>query len=90
MGSIQLHLYAADELKKDRVLLKVENLFSDRYKDAQISDRVRKMLLAQYSDLNLVVNTDLVLDFEVEILDKSQLTFSASTGKLRNVIDHRN
>ena len=90
VGSIQLHLYASDEFKKDRVLLKVESLFSDRYKDAQIPDRVRKMLIAQYTDLNLVVNTDLVLDFEVEILEKSQLTFSASTGKLRNVIDHRN
>ncbi len=90
VGSIQLHLYASSESKKDRVLLKVEKLFSDRYKDAQIPDRLRKMFLAQYSDLNLVVNTDLVLDFEVEILDKSELTYTASTGKLRNVIDHRN
>ena len=90
LGSIQLHLYASEEIKKDRVVLKVEDLFSDRYKDAQFPDRIKKMLLAQYSDLNLVVNIDLVLDFEVEILDKSQLTFSASTGKLRNVIDHRN
>lgn len=89
-GSIQLHLHAGDGVKKEKVVLKVENLFSDQYKDAQIPDRLKKMLLAQYADLNLVVNTDLVLDFEVEVLDKSQLTFSASTGKLRSVIDHRN
>lgn len=89
-GSIQLHLYAGDGVKKDRVVLKVENLFSDQYKDAQIPGRVGNMLLAQYPDLNLAVNTDLVLSFEVEILDKTQLTFSSSTGKLRSVIDHRN
>ena len=89
-GSIQLHLYAGDGIKKDKVVLKVENLFSDQYKDAQIPERVKKMIMAQYPDLNLVVNTDLVLDFEVEILDRTQLTFSASTGKLRSVIDHRN
>ena len=90
VGSIQLHLYASDEIKKDKVLIKVENQFSDRYKNAQIPDRIRKMFLAQYTDLNLVVNTDLVLDFEVEVLDRSELTYSASTGKLRHVIDHRN
>lgn len=88
-GSIQLHLYAGDGVKKEKVVLKVENLFSDQYKDAQIPERAKKMLMAQYPDLNLVVNIDLVLDFEVEILDKTQLTFSASTGKLRSVIDHR-
>lgn len=89
-GSIQLHLYAGDGVKKEKVVLKVENLFSEQYKDAQIPERLKKMFLAQYADLNLVVNTDLVLDFDVEVVEKTQLTFSASTGKLRSVIDHRN
>jgi phenylacetate-coenzyme A ligase PaaK-like adenylate-forming protein len=89
-GSIQLHLYPGDAVKKEKVILKVENEFKENYKHAQIPERLLKVMFGQYVDLNVVVNVDLVLDFEVEVVEKKQLTFSASTGKLRSVIDHRN
>lgn len=88
-GSIQLHLYAGDGIKKDKVVLKIENEFKDQYKDARIPERLQKLMLAQYPDLNVVVINDLVLDFEVHLVERRELTFSASTGKLRSVIDHR-
>lgn len=88
-GSIQLHLYAGDGVKKDKVVLKVENEFKDQYSDAPIPERLQKLILAQYVDLNLVVMKDLVLDFEVQLVKRTELTFSPSTGKLRSVIDHR-
>lgn len=86
VGSIQLHLYPGDAVKKESVLIKVENLFSV----TQTPESLLKLFLSEYSDLNLVVNTDKVLDFSVEVVNKSELTHSASTGKLRSVIDHRN
>jgi phenylacetate-coenzyme A ligase PaaK-like adenylate-forming protein len=89
-GSIQLHLYPGSGGKKEKVVLKIENNFNVSYASAQTPERLLKIFMGQYSDLNTVVKVDLVLDFEVELVDRSQLTFSASTGKLRSVIDHRN
>lgn len=85
-GSIQLHLYAGSGAQKDKVVLKVENQFNN----TQTPESLKKIFMGQYNDLNLVVNTDLVLDFEVELVERAGLTFSPSTGKLRSVIDHRN
>ncbi|MBC7714699.1 MAG: hypothetical protein H7177_15240 [Rhizobacter sp.] len=85
-GSIQLHLFSGDALKKEKVEIKVEN----QLKDAQTPEALRKMFLAEYPDLNLVVNLDLVMDFDVTIVDKKEMTHNPSTGKLRSVIDHRN
>ena len=85
-GSIQLHLYAGVGAQKDKVVLKVENQFNN----TQTPEGLKKIFMGQYNDLNLVVNTDLVLDFEVELVERAGLTFSPSTGKLRSVIDHRN
>ncbi|MBC7428818.1 MAG: hypothetical protein H7336_09425 [Bacteriovorax sp.] len=84
-GSIQLHLFAGVELKKEKVEIKIENYFND----AQTPELLRKMFLAEYPDLNLVVNLDLVMEFDVTIVDKKDMTHNLSTGKLRSVVDHR-
>jgi phenylacetate-coenzyme A ligase PaaK-like adenylate-forming protein len=88
-GSLQLHLYPGDGVKKEKVILKIENLFKDNYKNTQTPEHLMEIIMNAYNDLNLVVKTDLVLDFEVEVVERNALTFSASTGKLRSVIDHR-
>ncbi len=85
-GSIQLHLYPGDGVRKERVEIKIEKLF----KGPETPESLKKMFMAEYSDLNLVVSVDLVLDFDVTIVDKSAMTHNPSTGKLRSVIDHRN
>ncbi len=85
-GSIQLHLHASTGANKEKVVLKVENLF----KAPESALNLKKVMLENYSDLNMVVVDDMVLDFEVQIVRRDELTFSASTGKLRSVIDHRN
>ncbi len=84
-GSIQLHLYPGEGLKKEKVIIQVESLF----KTAQTPDGLLKTFMDDYADLKLVVKEDLVLDFEVQIVERKELTFSSSTGKLRSVIDHR-
>lgn len=84
-GSIQLHLHAGAAGSKEKVVIKIENLF----KTAETSDGLKKVLMENYSDLKMVVVDDLVLDFEVQLVKREELTFSASTGKLRSVIDHR-
>ena len=86
VGSIQLHLYPGDGVKKELVELKIENLFNV----AQTPEGLSKLLLDEYNDLDLVVNIDKVLDFKVIITEKTGLAHSSSTGKLRSVIDHRN
>jgi phenylacetate-coenzyme A ligase PaaK-like adenylate-forming protein len=85
-GSFQLHLHAGNGTKKEKVVLQIENLF----KNVVTKDFLQSKIIADYSDLLEVVQKDLVLDFEVEIIDRSKLEFSASTGKLRSVLDHRN
>lgn len=84
-GSIQLHLHAGAAGSKEKVVIKIENLF----KTTESSDSLKKVLMENYSDLKMVVVDDLVLDFEVQLVKREELTFSASTGKLRSVIDHR-
>jgi phenylacetate-coenzyme A ligase PaaK-like adenylate-forming protein len=84
-GSFQLHLHAGSGIKKEKVVLKIENLF----KNTVDKDMLQAKLISDYSDLNEVVHKDLVLEFEVEITDRANLEFSASTGKLRGVLDHR-
>lgn len=84
-GSLQLHLYPGLGAKKEKVLLKIENIFNH----PQTNESLREILLSEYSDLKLVVHGDLVLDFEVEIVERSGLEFSPTTGKLRSVLDHR-
>lgn len=85
-GSFQLHLHAGSGTKKEKVILQIENLF----KNVVTKDLLKTKLIADYKDLNEVVIKDLVLEFEVEITERSNLEFSASTGKLRSVLDHRN
>ena len=85
-GSFQLHLYAGTGTTKDKIHLKIENIF----KNPVTVDQIRTTLIAQYRDLEEAVIKDIVLDFEVEITGKKNLEFSASTGKLRSVLDHRN
>ncbi|MBY0415157.1 MAG: hypothetical protein K2Q18_13380, partial [Bdellovibrionales bacterium] len=87
-GSIQLHLHPSNGLSKEKVIIKIEKDFKDQYSN-QTKDSIYKALLEKYDDLNLVVNSDHVLDFVVEVVERSALTFSPSTGKLRSVIDHR-
>ncbi|AUN99388.1 hypothetical protein DOM21_04010 [Bacteriovorax stolpii] len=84
-GSIQLHLHSGEGLKKEKVIIQIENLF----KTAQTPASLLKIFMEEYSDLRLVVKEDLVLDFEVQVIERKDLTFSNSTGKLRSVIDHR-
>lgn len=86
VGSIQLHLHPGDGVKKEKVVIEVENLF----KSTQTPESLLKFFMNEYSDLNLVVNIDLVLDFEVKIVEKSAMSHNPSTGKLRSVVDHRN
>jgi phenylacetate-coenzyme A ligase PaaK-like adenylate-forming protein/uncharacterized protein YrzB (UPF0473 family) len=82
-GSIQLHLHAGDGRSKDKVVLKIENTVP--------ADKVpgTEYFIEKYNDLKLVVKDDLVLNFEVQIVSRQELTFNPTTGKLRSVIDHR-
>lgn len=84
-GSFQLHLYPGEGDGKEKVLMKVENHF----KKYVTPEEVRHRLLDKYKDLAEVVLKDLVLDFELQLCKRDELTFSSSTGKLRSVIDHR-
>lgn len=85
-GSFQLHLHAGVGAKKEKVKLRIENLFKKPITKVQIQN----ILISEYKDLHEAVIKDQVLDFEVEITERSELEFSASTGKLRTVIDYRN
>lgn len=84
-GSFQLHLFAGIADKKEKVVLKIENNFKTSMK----SEEIKKKLIEVYSDLQEVVVKDLVLDFDVQLIKREELDFSASTGKLRSVLDHR-
>jgi phenylacetate-coenzyme A ligase PaaK-like adenylate-forming protein len=84
-GSFQLHLHPGLGSSKEKVVLKIENAFNET-KSVEV---LLKDMLTDYKSLQEVVVQDLVLDFEIEIGERSSLTFSPSTGKLRNVIDHR-
>lgn len=86
VGSIQLHLHPGDATKKESVEIKVEDIFNV----TQTPESLYKLFVNEYPDLDLVVNNDKVLDFSVSVVHKNKLTHSASTGKLRSVIDHRN
>lgn len=85
VGSIQLHLFPGDGLKKERVELKIENVF----KSTQTPESLKTVLMKEYSDLGLVVNLDKVLDFDVSMVEIIDMTHNPSTGKLKSVIDHR-
>ncbi len=85
-GFFQLHLYPGVNAEKERLLLKMEKPSYSKMSNEEL----RAMILNEYKDLHLVVLDDLVLNFELEIVTKDDLTFSSSTGKLRSVIDHRN
>ncbi|MFA6236538.1 MAG: acyl-CoA reductase [Bacteriovorax sp.] len=85
-GSFQLHLHPGVGVKKEKILLKIENLF----KTTVTKDMLEARLIKDYGELEEVVKKDLVLDFEVEITERKNLEFSSSTGKLRSVLDHRN
>jgi phenylacetate-coenzyme A ligase PaaK-like adenylate-forming protein len=85
-GSFQLHLNAGTATHKEKVVMKIENKFAT----PQTPESLSKIFFSHYEDLNMVVTVDLVLDFEILIVERKDLTFSASTGKLRSVIDHRN
>lgn len=84
-GSFQLHLFPGEAEGKEKVQMKIENHF----KAYVTPEEVRHRLLDKYKDLAEVVLKDLVLDFELQLCKRDELTFSSSTGKLRSVIDHR-
>lgn len=83
-GSFQLHLYAGEGKNKDKVILKAE----DKNLNLNKTD-LQKLIIDHYADLKLVVEEDKVLEFETEIVPRSELIFNPTTGKLRSVIDHR-
>jgi phenylacetate-coenzyme A ligase PaaK-like adenylate-forming protein len=85
-GSFQLHLHAGSATDKEKVVMKIE----DKFTTPQTPEGLLKIFFSHYEDLNMVVTVDLVLDFEIQIVERKVLTFSPSTGKLRSVIDHRN
>jgi len=81
-GSMQLHLYAGDGKTRDKVILKIENTVPPEKVPGTF-------FLEEYNDLKLVVLEDLVLEFEVQVVPRQELTFNPTTGKLRSVVDHR-
>jgi phenylacetate-coenzyme A ligase PaaK-like adenylate-forming protein len=85
-GSFQLHLYPGIGSVKEKLVLKIENLF----KDKTSADQLKKTILSSYIDLFDSVMKDKVLDFEIELTELKNFEFSGTTGKLRSVIDHRN
>ncbi|MDO9181596.1 MAG: acyl-CoA reductase [Bacteriovorax sp.] len=84
-GAFQLVLESGIGPKKEIVKLKIENLF----KKTMTAEMLQGLLIEEYHDLNYAVIKELVLDFEVVVLARDKLEFSASTGKLRNVLDNR-
>ena len=84
-GSFQLHLYPGTGQAKEKIILRIENLFSKAISNKQLY----QTLISKYRDLEETVAKDLVLEFEVQITERNNLEFSASTGKLRSVLDHR-
>jgi phenylacetate-coenzyme A ligase PaaK-like adenylate-forming protein len=85
-GSFQLHLYGGDGVHKEKIILKIEKNF----KKAISKEEIKNIFMANYSDLEMVVEKDLVLIFEVDIVEREQLEFSATTKKRLSVLDHRN
>lgn len=85
-GSFQLHLHPSTAFGKEKIVLQLEDTSPPKKVPGTL---LGTLLVKAYTDLDMVVNDDLVLDFEVQIVPRSGLTFSPSTGKLRSVIDHR-
>ena len=85
-GAFQIHLEAGSGERKEKVLLKIENFF----KKSISSEELKKVLLSDYRDLYESVEQDHILEFEIILVEKKDLEYSANTGKLRSVLDHRN
>ena len=85
-GSFQLHLYPGNGIQKEKIELRIENVFKQNLGKNEIYES----LLKAYRDLNDSVIKEQVLDFEIKLAERRELEFSASTGKLRSVLDHRN
>ena len=68
------------------MIIEVENVLKKDLSSKDLLD----VFITNYSDLEMVVKKDLVLDFEVKLVKRDQLSFSTNSGKLKNVIDHRN
>ncbi len=81
-GQFQVHLWPADQHKKEVLQIKIANTKID-------SATFVKAFLEHYYDLKVVVLEDQVLELDVSIVEVSELNFNAKTGKLKSVIDHR-
>jgi phenylacetate-coenzyme A ligase PaaK-like adenylate-forming protein len=84
-GSIQIELFPGSLDKCERVEIKVEKIL----KDNDTPEKIRKIILSGYEDLEMVVTNDLVLDFVVTVVEKKDMLHNKNTGKLKSVIDHR-
>ena len=83
-GSFQLHLHPSSGSDKEKLILKIEK--SHNVNDSQT---MNDLLLKHYPDLALSVKEDKVLSFESKVVERQELTFNPTTGKLKSVIDHR-
>ncbi len=83
-GSFQLHLYPSSGSDKEKLQLKIEK--SHNVTD---SHSIYGLLVKHYTDLAMAVNEDKVLSFETQVVERQELTFNSTTGKLKSVIDHR-
>lgn len=84
-GALQIQLYSGDGVNCEKVLLLVENTFTEKYSNEDLVNDI----ISNYSDLKTVVREDKVLTFEVDICKREKLIYSPTTGKLKSVIDHR-
>ena len=84
-GVFQLHLYAADEKNRAKVVMYLEQ---GKILDHEIMTW-NKHIIESYAELAEVVIRDLVLDFEIVINPLENFLHNNKTGKLKSVIDHR-
>ncbi len=85
-GAFQLHLFPGTANTKEKLLMLLE-----KSQDLVMLDKeIYQLIIDHYDDLCEVVIKDLVLDFEVQIKEISNLEHNPKTGKLRSVVDHRN
>jgi phenylacetate-coenzyme A ligase PaaK-like adenylate-forming protein len=83
-GSFQLHLFPGGVGTKEKVELKIESNIKNK-----TAVDLREFFCEKYFEVHEVVNVDKVLDFEVVLVERENLNFNPTTGKLRSVIDHR-
>jgi phenylacetate-coenzyme A ligase PaaK-like adenylate-forming protein len=82
-GELQLVLRSGEKTEKDALWVLVsEGNISD-------PDRVREVILQNYSDLRDCVLEDALLELHVSIVAPAQFQRTAGSGKLRRIVDER-